>query len=1005
VFAALCVAAALSAVTPAVPPLPVVPVVRAGLTVLPELERNAPPARADAPRERPLLLAADEALAAGLSRLAAGLYERAAAAFPADAPERRAALLGLATARLEHGDADGARAALATVAPSPERRLRAALADLLGNRFAAAGIELRGIEASALPRADAPWLHIARGLAALETGAGGAQSGEFARAAALFTADGRPRLARHAEFLGSYAAVRVGPVPDDAELTRLRSAAALETGSPSGFQYVKMLAIGLARRSLDAEAAAVLRRAGAGDAERAEANLLAGLILGAEKQSGRDALYALLAAPAAPEAHRRAALEVLAAAGGATAEGRAVAEEIHARLTRLAPTFDPAASDALNLARARVMAAAGDAPAFIERAERAAGELLERTPASPLAPDALRVLAACAWRARAFARAAGYFGQLRRRSPPEKSPRLALAAADCLFLAARGTVPDSAGATEAWTAAADAYADAAPRQDTPEARGAALFSRVTCEIAAGRGEAAMRALDGATGSFCDEAGRLRCEWAIVEWLRSPATRRTREAAARLDTLFARAPRMSAGFDIRFRWQRALVALALGDTAGAAERAARLAEFASRLPADAPEEVRSRADAIVSRALLLRARAALMSDRAAAVPILAELRRKFPNEEAAAASYVAEGRTLAAAGDAVGARRVFLEGSERYGKAQSTALAEHAAEALYEAALQDIALGKNGTAIESLSRFAEARPDHPLAAEARLTLADLFRNSDNFDDALAIYERLAATLRDSPARMRAEMGRADCLFARATRTRADAALGLATDAYERLFALPGGTADFKAEAGCKWAAALELRQTGRLAGGRPVADIVREAREARWQVVNQTLRAPGAAARLGATGRYWVARTLLELSDSYKTRGEPAEAAKVCRLALEYNASAQGRAGFALPHQAKFQRELALLTGATTPVPQPPVVPPVVPAVTAPAAPSEATRLPSEPPPEPPPVATPPTQPQPTQPTPTTPAAAIPPTTPESSATSTPPMPAPSVTLPVPVPKP
>lgn len=909
-------------------------------TPSPVLETNAPLNAGENPPVRNRFAAADEALAAGLTELAAGLYAGLAEELRREPAAYERARIGLASCLLERNDPDGAAKVLEPLPESPSRQIRLAIARILRGAHASVGDSLSTLNPALLPAADLPWYHIARGLFALATGNFQGAQTEFSQAGSYYIGESQYYQEQHVRMLDYLARIRVGDPPSDELITGLRQSMLVHDNDPLGFKFAKELAIALTKRDRSAEAVDTLRRRSfVSSGERDESDLLVGFILGADKTEGRQALYNVITNKAAPEL-QQFALHALAGAVERvpfdSPANPAVANEIYLKLTEVAASPDPRTLDLLNLVRARVMFTVR---AF-SQAERAANDLLEKTPSSvlradelrPLRADALRILASVAWQSGAHRRAADYLTQLQSLLTGPAQVRTGLIAADCLFLSAH-TNP------AAYPLAGAAYAALQPRLPMPQQRGNALFLRMQCELLAGNGNNARQLLaTAAAPPGVDTASMLRCEWAFVEWLRD--NQHPAEAAQRLAALFKTHPDMDTGFRIRFLWQQALLALGANDTAGATRLAGQIADTVEKLPPSAPPELLGQARTILSKVSLLKARAVLAADQyAAAAADFAALRKKFPNEEATAASYLVEGRGLAARGDHARARDIFLSAHRLYPK--QSPLAGYGAEALYEAAQQYIALAKNGggedrpfrPAVEALENFATDYPDHPLAHSAKLQQADLFRITTDFDDALSVYDRLITQLAndpklaDTPDRWRAELGRADCLFAKAMSGSAalarpaggdtaaiiaaiNANLGRAIDAYARLFTLPDKSPDMKAEAGCKWSTALAARQPDPQGGGRTGADIAREAEEARWQVITQVLKDQAVAARLGSSGRYWAVRSLMDLAASYKARGLAEDAAQVYRLLLDYNRNVQNTPERVLPFQNIAKRELA-----------------------------------------------------------------------------------------------
>lgn len=901
---------------------------------LPVLEENIPLAPANDPVVRNRFATADEALASGLTTLASGLYARLAQEFPHGSAFHERAQIGLATCLLERNDPEGAVKILERLPQSPPRQIRLALARaIMGTQTVGDGDALNALNPALLSASDLPWYHIARALFTLATDNPSESQIEFIRteftqARASYTSAAQHHQAQHVRMLEYLSQIRIGPPPDATLLNELRNSVATNDNNPLGFIFAKQLAIALAKNKRTAEAVAILRqRSFVSPAERDEADLLTGYILGAGNPEGRQALYSVIANKAPPPL-QNLALHALATAPASTTAGNP-SVEIYEKLTiHAAAAPDPRTLDMLNLVRATLAYAANDLP----NATRAANDLLENTPESPLRSDALRILATAAWQSAAPRRAAGHLTQLQQLLTGPAQTRTALVAADCLYVSAQTPAPNPS----AYPLAAAAYAAVQPRLPTPEERGNTLYLRLQCELRTGNATAATALLKtAATPPGIDTDSLLHCEWSLIEWLRNNGS--ATAARARLNALLSRQDaRMDTTHRIRFLWQQALLALAADDTGQAIQLAAQITAIMEKLPPSAPAALLVQTRAILSKTTLLKARATLPADPAAAYAILNELRQKYPDEEATAASYLLEGRSHAARGDYSQALRILATAHQRYPRHLPAPLSNYGAEALYEIAQQHIAQSKGSTphqpyrqAIEVLEKFATDYPRHPLADTVKLQQADLFRITANFADALAIYEQLLNRLPDStPRRWRAELARADCLYAKATLTPAthDTDLNLAIDAYDRLFNLPHKSPDLKAEAGCKWSNALAARRPDPQTGGRTPADIAREADEARWKVITQLLKNPAPdAPTLGANARYWTARTLMNLAASSKARNDNATAATLYRLLLDYNSDVQGTPERRLPFQNIAQRELAQLsrTSSTDAPPAPP----------------------------------------------------------------------------------
>ena len=310
--------------------------------------------------------------------------------------------------------------------------------------------------------------------------------------------------------------------------------------------------------------------------------------------------------------------------------------------------------------------------------------------------------------------------------------------------------------------------------------------------------------------------------------------------------------------------------------------------------------------------------------------MASLRRNYFREAATAASYLVEGRDLAAQGQHSRARDLFLKPFEQL-KSDPTLVefSEYAALGLFEAAEQCALLGADGAgtsqyqqAIQYFDRMVENFPRHTLVAQARLRQADLFRVQGQFDDATQVYETLLRneTIANG-TRWRAELGRADCLLAKAMSREGDSeksgpartiALERAITAYERLFSLPNKPADLTAEAGYKWGVALQFREPIPGANSSSRAVIAKEAKDAHWLVISQLLLDPAEAEKL-ATGRWWIVRSLFAVAEYYESVRNYEEARRVYQLLLDHNQKVQNTPQRALPGQEDAKRKIVALS--------------------------------------------------------------------------------------------
>jgi tetratricopeptide (TPR) repeat protein len=158
--------------------------------------------------------------------------------------------------------------------------------------------------------------------------------------------------------------------------------------------------------------------------------------------------------------------------------------------------------------------------------------------------------------------------------------------------------------------------------------------------------------------------------------------------------------------------------------------------------------------------------------------------------------------------------------------------------------------------------------------ARLKQGDLLRKLNQFGSAQKVYEFLTANFSQQKVQdvLLAQLALADCHYAQAGTDPSHWESALAI--YERLQDLPTAPTDLRVEAGFMHGNALSRRGNADRA-------------QATWMlVVNGFLLDPARAAGLGAKGRYWMSRILLELGDLYEREAKLDQAREAYRLLLD-----------------------------------------------------------------------------------------------------------------------
>ena len=891
---------------------------------------NAPVSPGDQPDRRTLLGLADQALAAGLSSTASGFYAQLLADPKLSEKDREQAGLGLSAAYIERTRTAEAKATVKFLPKSPRKSLREGLIALLENDTDGARAFSAELNITSLPAHEIAWGHALRWMVA------GAESDNLninlAQEAIERTAVSEEQRQR-IEVLGYRAMIVAGKV-EQRTVSALRDLAADARGTPLAFDYARNLALALAHLKDAKGAAQALANAGALPAARqAEADLLAGLILGADGAEGRERLKEAARNPA-NVAIRLTALRALVAAADPRAESdpakpvdsKAIANEVNDFLLRRNPgqlsyycPRDLKVLDSIHLARAQLMLFAGSR----EKARQAAEDLLKDVPASPLVREATRTLAIAAWGDGSYRLAATHLTTLAESSVEPERAQLRIAAADCLFLA-----KDFVLAEKAYAALQKDAADTKISEDAFHQRILSLLE-TSDEISAWN--RTTEAIEDAARS-----NRTRTKepiwsaiWSLVEDMRK--AHRPADAERLLARLAPLIQGARVDYDLRFTWQRALLAIANNRPAEASRLATEIDRKLSSLPAGAtPDELTKAVPELRGHAALLKARTSLNAGAAKGLDELVELRRKFGKVPAAAASYLVEGRHLASVGRNAEAQARFESLAKEFqGQA---GLAEFAALGLYEAAeqaaLQAPTEGESKLkdAVGLLERFTETYPQHALIFRVSLRRAEILRSLGEFDRSLLVLEGLIRDKPTDPSRPQAEMARADSLFGLAQLRRDRNGqldrqrVSRAAAAYERIAeAWAKDSDDVKIEAWYKWA--LTLVERSRTETGLEATATRGEARKILLRALGALREATARVAadnagRLSSEGRLWLSRSILLMGETCELDGDRAEAIAAYKIILNVN-QGQPAAPARLPGQATAESKLATLRDSSS----------------------------------------------------------------------------------------
>lgn len=810
---------------------------------------------------------ANAALQTGFPATAAAGY-RELLRDPTLPPEtKQRVTLALVTALLDAGELAAAESALQGY-EGPRNtafQLRAGLIAVTNRRIAPAKAVLATGKADDLPAADRGWWFF------LQAGVADAD-GDFVRANTLYEQAGASAVSelQRARFLlgQEQALLRRGQL-NEAQMNTLRGNMDRFQGTRTGYDAARSYAAALAAGGRAAEAQAVLDRQLAiiPGSERNVADqfrLMLGLIAGEGSVAGRQAFRQLLRDGQKPDT-QRLALQLLARGAKTSAER----DQLRLGLSDLigAPTQHPIIED-LMLARAQA--------ALLDKAyapaEEDARALLERYPGSALKAAALGVRLAVAWDLKRYRTAADVAVQLRAViSESRERAELGVLLAEAFFR------------SEDYRNAADAYAAALLERPVVVPAGTLIFQRVLSDIRADQLDAAAKQLDesAATPGF-DAVSRWQAEWNLVKEMQVRG--QAAAAQARVERLLAGgAQGVPEELRIRLMWLRAKLSFDNSQS----DTALRQADELLALLAPAGQLEPALRVNVTSTAQLLKAQALLALNRdAEGMALLDKLRADHRATLAAQYSYLVQAGHLTQRGDMGGAQRVLISFVDTPEYRQS----EYAPLALYEAALNLERQGLDRQLEEAnklLERLIKTYPREELVFYARLKQGDLLRKLNFFPQARQVYEDLINNSSLHPDVLLAQLALADCLFAQGANSVVNYESAAAI--YERLRDLPSAPVDLRAEAGYKWGYALAKR-------AQPA-----KAQTVFWSVVDGFLLDAAQAARLGAKGRYWISRALLELGQIHEDAGRLDEAQRAYQLIIDQ------KLGGAAQAQAKLAR--------------------------------------------------------------------------------------------------
>jgi len=651
---------------------------------------------------------------------------------------------------------------------------------------------------------------------------------------------------------------------NETQLKALRDTVDRFQGTRTGYDALRTYAAALAGVGRASEAQVLLQRqlAVMPLAERNvgdQLRLVLGLISGDGSLAGQQAFRQLLREGQKAET-QRLALQLLAHA----AKTPAAREQLRTDLTELiaAPVQSPIIEDLL-LVRAQTKLA----DHLYAAADEDARALWDRYPGSALRADAMEVRLSVAWELKRFRTAAEVIGKLREvMAEGKERAEMGVMLAEAFFRA------------EDYKNAAYAYDAALREAPAVVPAGKLIFMRVLSDIRADQLASAVKLLDeSASNPAFDSVNRWQSEWNLMKEMQG----RGEVAAA-----YERANRLlqggaqGIGDDLRIRlmWLRAKLSFDTNQpevTLRQTDELLAMVQASAQLAAPLRSEVTATTQLLRSQALLK------LNRENDGFAVLEKLRADFRGTKAAEYSYLVQADHLTQKGDMAGAQGVLISFVDNKDYTKS----EYAPLALYEAALN---LERQGLerqlreAYKHLDRLITEYPQDDLVFYSLLKQGDLLRNLNDFPAARRIYEFLINNYGQHPDVELARLALANTLFAQGSNL---VNLDSAATILERLRDQPTAPLDLRAEAGATWGLALVKRsQAATTTSERDQQSA--KARTVLWSVVNDFLLDPVQAAKLGAKGRYWVSRCLLELGQQQEEAGNLDEAQRAYQLIVE-----------------------------------------------------------------------------------------------------------------------
>jgi tetratricopeptide (TPR) repeat protein len=814
------------------------------------------------------IVSAERADALGFPSTAVTIYRSLLAAPGADT---RRLTLSLASALLDDGDVPGAGKALDSY-PGPRGagwHLREGLVAAHQQRLEQARAELDATRPDELDPPSRGWYFFLGGMLA-------DASPEPARAAPFYQQAASAAVSdlQRARFLLAEEQIRlrVARVTED-QLTADRKNSEKFQNQKIGYAFTREYAIALTAIGRRPQAIDVLQGAlrTLPRQERAETDhfrLLLGLIAGASDGVGRLELFELLASGSDPDL-QRVALQLLGRNSPAGPRRIELGETLDRLISepRPSPILESLLLCRAQLALSEARLGVNESASLYARAEDDANALLEKFPGSPLKAHAYAVLAGSAWEQQRYRTAADYAFKAGGELPagPVRS-EFGVLVAESWFRA--GLQGRDAGD---FRSAADAYAAALRSRPDGVRPGILMFQQVQSEIEAGSLGTAVSVMDDLSRDRAFDADdRWEAEWNLARSLEVQG--RTADAYDRVNRLLRGAGSGNLRPDLKARmaWLQARLSF----DAKKPEETLRLVDSLAAMTSGLPDGL---GIDISSTSALLRAQANFELGRdGAAEDTLRKLRADFPTSDSAVYSYIVEADRSAQQDKVIDAERLLTKLADDF------PTSPYAPYALYQAALQAERLGTDANLREAdkfLENLVTKYPGEDLVFSARMRQGDLLRELNQFPQAQRVYESLVnnpPSARDQATKdqntVLAQLALAECHNAQSADSpaHADSAQRLFQDLIDRVNAPD----DVRVEAGYNLGVIL--------------ARTNRDKAQAVWwnDVVDAFLVRPGGPRNLGPKGRWWVARTLLDVGALYEQEGRLEEAKRAWMLLID-----------------------------------------------------------------------------------------------------------------------